>query len=525
MPLTKKTYRQIAKDVLTQICGGEVTETYAYKKGKNVYLFSNTPVSEVKSIVGTCKGIIGKLFVREVDFRVLGDSFEWLFGGERPDDNTVFTVQYVFTRSSGISDVKAGSVTRTIVEAISREIEYSYLQMEQAYLSGFLDTATGNALDLVVSIIGVKRKPPQPSSGSVTFGRNTEPELLSIVGEVHLYDGSVEYALNKPLIKDIVKIEGTCKGSPVTFGKDVDYAMTGKSVRWLQGGDVPDAKTVFRIDYSAYREITIPKGVTVATFSTKPEETHLFETAEEMVLAQTAEAKWEAEVLVRCTVPGWSGNVLAGSVVVMPQPVPGVEYVINKSDLINGIGAEEDTELRERARHALEFAGKATYPSLESAIKSVEGVRSLLIEDMPDGVPGLVKVIVDGGNMDEILRVIDDTRAAGIKVEVSKPTIVYVSVSLTLMLESDAYPTVVVNETEKRIRSYISTLGIGDHVLYSRIVESVVSLDGVWDLQDVTITAYRDDGSIVESEKENIEISSEERAEPRNINISFEMRK
>jgi uncharacterized phage protein gp47/JayE len=123
------------------------------------------------------------------------------------------------------------------------------------------------------------------------------------------------------------------------------------------------------------------------------------------------------------------------------------------------------------------------------------------------------------------LRVIDDTRAAGIKVEVSKPTIVYVSVSLTLMLESDAYPTVVVNETEKRIRSYISTLGIGDHVLYSRIVESVVSLDGVWDLQDVTITAYRDDGSIVESEKENIEISSEERAEPRNINISFEMRK
>jgi uncharacterized phage protein gp47/JayE len=525
MSFNKKTYRQIAKDILAQMSEGEVTEQQTFAKGKTLYKLTNTPVTKIKTIEGLMKNK-PKIFAEGVDYRLTDDCVEWLGGGgEHPDDNTIYKVKCIQTRSPGISDVHPGSVARTLVEAISREIEYFYLQMEQAYLSGFLDTATGKALDLVVSILGIKRKPPQPSSGIVTFGRNTEPELLSINGEVHLYDGSLEYPLNKPLVKDIVKIEGTSNNSSTTFEKEIDYTLTHKSVRWLPEGKKPDAKTVFRIDYSAYREIVIPKGANVATFSLKPEETRLFTTIEDSSLASTAEAKWEAEVSVICTVPGRIGNVLAGTVVVMPQAVPGVEYVINKADITNGVEAEQDNELKERTKHALEFAGKATYTSVESAIKSVEGVRSLLIEDMPDGVSGIVKVIVDGGSMDRIVGVIDDTRAAGIKVEVCRPQIVHINVSLTLVMEKDAAAPVVAMETEKRIRNYISNLEIGDDVLYSRLVESIVSPEGVWDVQNVRMTAHRPEGLIVESELENLEISNEERAEPRNINISFQTRK
>lgn len=429
----------------------------------------------------------------------------------------------MFTRTSGISDLNPGSVVRTIVEAMSREIEYLYVQMEQAYLSGFLDTATGDALDLVVSILGITRKPPQPSSGYVTFGRSTEPETLAVTGEVHLYDGSLEYALKKPLVKEITKIEGTFKGSTVTFEKDVDYSLVGKNVRWLPEGKKPDTKTVFRVDYGTYREIIIPKGTNVATFSPRPEEIRLFNTTEEKSFTLTSEGKWEAEAPVICAVPGRWGNVLAGTITVMPQPIAGVEYVINKGDITNGVEVEEDSDLRERAKHALEFAGKATYSSLESAIRSVEGVRSLLIEDKPEGVPGIVKVIVDGGDMDKILHIIDETRASGIKVEVFTPRIVYINVSLTLTLEKEVPSTQAATEAEKRVRSYISSLEIGDDVLYSRVIESALDVRGVWDVTNVRITAHRD-GEIVESEKENIEISSEERAEPRTINISFETR-
>jgi uncharacterized phage protein gp47/JayE len=250
----------------------------------------------------------------------------------------------------------------------------------------------------------------------------------------------------------------------------------------------------------------------------------LFTTTEEALLTRTTGGKWEAELPVICTVPGRNGNVLAGVVGVMPQPLPGVEYVINKGDIINGVEAEEDDELRERARHALEFAGKATYSSLESAIRSVEGVRSLLIEDMPENVSGLVKVIVDGGDMEKIKHIIDDTRAAGIKVEVSRPEIVHINVSLILILEKDTLPTPIIAETEKQIRSYISTLEIGSDVLYSRIIEAIMSLEGVWDVEDIILTAHRVDGSIIQSENENIKISIEERAEPRTINLSYEVR-
>ncbi|MFQ5759118.1 MAG: baseplate J/gp47 family protein, partial [Candidatus Bathyarchaeia archaeon] len=248
-----------------------------------------------------------------------------------------------------------------------------------------------------------------------------------------------------------------------------------------------------------------------------------FTSTDEISLKLTSGGKWEAEVPVICSVAGRQGNVLAGTVTVMPRPTPGVEYVINKGDITNGVEAESDFELRERAKHALEFAGKATISSLESAIRAIEGVRSLLIEDKPEEVTGIVKVIVDGGDPDEIMRVIDETRAAGIKVEFSTPRIVYINVSLTLTLPKEVSSTWATTEAEKLVRSYVSSLGIGDDVLYSKIIESALDVRGVLDVTDVLITAYREE-EVFESEIENIVISSEERAEPRTINILFEIR-
>jgi uncharacterized phage protein gp47/JayE len=520
MPFIKKTYREIAKEILNQITGGETTEEQTFQKGKKVYKFTNLPAAEIISIKGTFNGKT-KLFSKNVDYRLKEDSVEWIDSENQPDDNSRFTVNYLFTKASGITDVNAGSVIRTIVEAVSREIEYLYFQMDQAYLSGFLDTATDKSLDLVVSILGIKRKPAQPASGYVTFGRNAEPEVVSVTGEVHLYDGSIDYALNNQFVKDIIRVEGVAQGKPTVFEKGKDYTLAGLNIRWLPNGNKPDKKTVFRIDYDAYREIEIPKGTSVATLSTTPSKTISFTTVEKMALKEVAAGKWEADVPIICAFPGTCGNVLAGSIAVMPQPIPGVEYTINKGDVTNGVEAEEDNELRERAKHALEFAGKATYSSLETAIKSVEGVKSILIEDMPENVLGVVKAIVDGGDMDKILHVIDDTRAAGIKVEVFRPEIVYVNISLTLVLEKEIDPSSSATEAEKRIRSYISALGIGSDVLYSRLVELAISIPGVFDVADFMMTAHRADGSTLESRTENIEIENTERAEPRTVSVSF----
>ena len=522
MVMKEKDYRQIAQDILTNICGGKVNEKHTFDRDKKTYRLENGPVTEIQKVTGIFKYVTNTTFEKDSDYRLMNDSIEWIRGGRQPDDKTAFSVDYIIVREAGISDVHPGSVIRTIVEAISREIETLYLQMEQTYLSGFLDTATGKALDLVVALLGIDRKPPQPSSGFVTFGRNSDPEILAVAGEVHLYDGSPSCLLSNPLVKDIAKLEGISKGAPTIFERDTDYELSRQSVVWLPAGRKPDAKTVFRVDYSAYRQIAVPSGMNIATFSLRPEDTRLFTTLEDKNLVQISEGKWEADVPVIASVPGRAGNVLAGTVVVMPQPILGVEYVVNRGDITNGVEAEQDNELRERAKHALEFAGKATYGSLDSAIRSIDGVRSLLIEDMPDDVVGVVKVIVDGGNIEQINRIIDDTRAAGIRVEVFRPDIVYVNVVLNLMVKKTANKVLIGEEAEKRIRSYVSALGIGDDVLFSRLIETVVSIEGVWDVTDMVMSAYRTDGTVTESLAESVEISNEERAEPRTINISFE---
>ena len=51
-----------------------------------------------------------------------------------------------------------------------------------------------------------------------------------------------------------------------------------------------------------------------------------------------------------------------------------------------------------------------------------------------------------------------------------------------------------------------------------------MGIRGVWDVETVIMTAHRDDGLIVENENENVEIYAEEEAEPRTINISYEIR-
>ena len=519
---TRKNYRQIARDMLTQIAGGDVTEEFSYVAGKTLYGFSSTPVKKILEVKGLLNGT-ERIFSEGTDYRLSKDSLEWLGGGDHPDEGTDFTVGYTFTRPSGLSDVNPGSVVRTIVEAISREIDYLYAQMDNSYLSGFLDTATGEALDMVVSILGIKRKPPQPSSGNVTFGRSSEPETSATNGEVHLYDGSPEYALEKPLVKEVLRIRGTAGGSSTTFKKDVDYTLVGRNIRWLPEGNRPDTRTVFRVDYENYQQILIPKGSGVATFTPVPEESRSFTTNEDSFLKPSEEGRWEADVPVVCEAPGRWGNVLAGTVTVMPSPVQGVEYVINQGDITNGVEEESDSELRERAKHAMEFAGRATVSSLESAVGAVEGVRSLLVADMPDGVPGIVRVIVDGGDPDEIKRVIDETRAAGIRVEFARPRTIYIDVSMVLTLPEGMPPAPATAEAERLVRSYISSQGIGDDVLFSRIIDTALEVRNVIDVTQVTITAHKE-AEVIESQKENIAITSEERAEPRNLTINFEVR-
>ncbi|HEY6188615.1 MAG TPA: baseplate J/gp47 family protein [Pyrinomonadaceae bacterium] len=180
--LIERPYQEIVDDILTAIVGGIVNEPIFFDLKEDLYPLSQ-PSSDVRGITGTLTlpGANGELqpthhsFQKSVDFIFSeGDNgVVWQQGGAKPDDETIFYVDY-FRRDSRspLSDINVGSVTRTLGEAIGREIATVYQQINLAYLSGFVDTATGQSLDLVVAILGVKRKTKEFAQGLVTFFRD-----------------------------------------------------------------------------------------------------------------------------------------------------------------------------------------------------------------------------------------------------------------------------------------------------------------------------------------------------------------
>ena len=519
MAFTRRSYEEIRDSILSQITKGIVNEKHVYEPNRNKYKLVNTPAMEIVKVEGMFGGVHYS-FLSGEDYQQTGDFLEWVTEGDKPDDGTAFFVNYTFGGPTGITDINPGSVVRTIAEAVSREIDFLYAQLNQVYFAGFIDTARGSALDLVVSILGVERKPAEHATGKVIFGRNTEPGEISIENETQIQDGKASYELKNTPVKSIVKIEGLLDGELHSFEEGVDYYLSNNAVEWLADGKKPDLDALFYVNYLVYEEIDIPEGTRVSTFSRRPEELKVFVTTERRFIEKTPEGRWEVDVPVRATVAGRAGNVYAGSIIVMPQPLLGVEYIINRVDVLNGVGDETDRELRERAKHALEVAGKATLVSLHSAVRGVEGVSSVLIEDMPDGVLGVIKIIADGGESSEIEKVINDTRAAGIRVEFSRPMSVHIDVNVTITLEVNMTMSKMTREVEAKIRGYISSLDIGDNVVFSRILGVVLGVDGVYDVSEIKINAYRrDEAEATTSTRENIEIRAEERAVAREINV------
>jgi len=71
-----------------------------------------------------------------------------------------------------LTDAAGGSVVRTLMEVYAREMAVCYEQLELVYRSAYLDTAGGAALNYVVALTGLQRRPPGHLEGQVTFSRS-----------------------------------------------------------------------------------------------------------------------------------------------------------------------------------------------------------------------------------------------------------------------------------------------------------------------------------------------------------------
>ena len=169
-------YNEIVDDVLVAMLGGVVNEALIYDIRESAYPLAE-PARDVRGITGTVAGGVHYTFQPNVDwaFDPSQNAVIWLPEGRTPspDEDPVFYVDY-FRQGGGdspLTDINVGSVTRTLAEAMSRELAVLYRQVNLAYQSGFIDLATGRALDFVVAILGIERKTGDYAQGLATFFR------------------------------------------------------------------------------------------------------------------------------------------------------------------------------------------------------------------------------------------------------------------------------------------------------------------------------------------------------------------
>ncbi len=176
MSFRKRGFQELVDDILTDLTGVVVNEPIRFTVSNGdspTFPLENAPVSRIASVTGT----VGEGFHQfsHTDFELTDDqgAIRWLQNTLPDADSTFFVDYYPASAQSPITDRNVGSVARTLVEAIGREIATLYEHLELVYQSGFIDLAEGAVLDFVVALLNVERIRAGRQVGEVVFARST----------------------------------------------------------------------------------------------------------------------------------------------------------------------------------------------------------------------------------------------------------------------------------------------------------------------------------------------------------------
>lgn len=317
---------------------------------------------------------------------------------------------------SGLTDFSPGSVAGTLVGAIAREFATFYEQLELAYNRSFIDTAEGKALDKVVALLGVTRKPAEPARGQVEF--------------------TLKQAADTPVILQA----GT---------RVADIA--GRLFVLVEAGNIP------------------------------------------------ANATKSPPMAVVALQPGPEGNVDAKRITRMPDPPSGFTGTVsNPKPLAGGLPEEGDSDLRNRAKHELERAGKSTLTALKYSLLKVEGLESVDVLDhaADASIPfGEVLVVYSGANSEKdgrdlearMSEAIEDNRAAGIHVRVLSVTQVELFGTIFIHPSPDFDEKTTNVEFKKQMKQALDKLRIGESVYIRGILALAYQVRGILDIAEADL--------------------------------------
>jgi uncharacterized phage protein gp47/JayE len=441
-------------------------------------------VSDVTLVTGVRGEDLEHVFDPGTDFQIAEGAVTWLSSGDAPDLGSRFEVRYVYgdERPAGLTDFTPGSVIGTLVHAVARQMKLIYDQMDEAYRRAFIDEATGVALDNVVALLGIVRNPALRATGEVTFYLRRATGRTVIVRE-----GTRVADERGRTFATTERGEILPQMDELAARSDGALQMTNRIAKlvgvWRQGEDpettqpaVPGESTVVGEDERTVtlREGAWPEGILLVRYKPK-----------------------SVTVPVEALQPGPEGNVGDEAIVIMPTPPRDIAGVVNERHTEGGQPAESDDQLRERAKHALERAGKATLNAIKFAVLDVDGVEGVEVVDhsVDDAVPlGEVRVRYSGGDSAQVDLAVDDTRAAGIVARTDKAREVLISGTFYLIPEPTS-PATATGAFLSAVVGTIDALAIGAPLSVRRLNAPAYGVPGLADVAEAQLYHSVEDGT------------------------------
>jgi hypothetical protein len=193
-------------------------------------------------------------------------------------------------------------------------------------------------------------------------------------------------------------------------GQDLDYLVSDRLPEGRLLGSKSLGQITFYRNTPATYAITIPKGTICTAPSTYGSIS--FQTTEDAVLDLGETQKVVASEAI---VPGTKGNVPGMTIVHMPAPIGGIDYINNPLPFSGGEDKETDEELRTRYIYVVRLPGRATPFLIEQHIKDHPNATQAVATTIGFGD---LMIVVDAPDNEEVVNdissIIDDNIAGGV---------------------------------------------------------------------------------------------------------------
>jgi uncharacterized phage protein gp47/JayE len=237
----------------------------------------------------------------------------------------------------------------------------------------------------------------------------------------------------------------------------------------------------------------IPAGTRVSTLleAASLGEPVYYQTINEVTMATATQL-----VASVCTQTGSVGNVSAGSILRLEDPIVGVTAVTNIDPSSGGAEEQTDDELRTVLLDRLRLGrGSGTEADYQDAALAVTGVGSVVTEPLWNG-NGTVRVIVMDASRSPVassilssaVQAIAEMTPVGANVTVVTPSTVTLAVATAITLAAGYGIDDVQSSIEQAVAAYLQSVDPGGLVYLSEMLGVIVQIEGVVDVSYANLT-------------------------------------